>query len=128
MNRSEIMAAIRSKDTTPEILVRKVAHGMGYRYRLHHPSLPGRPDLAFVGRKKALFIHGCFWHQHARCRDGHMPNSNATYWKPKLERNVRRDAEYLAALKAMGWSVLIIWECETENPECVRSRLRRFLG
>ncbi len=103
---------------------------MGYRYRVHRKDLPGKPDLAFGPRKKVVFVHGCFWHQHdrAECLDGRQPKSNSGYWSPKLQRNVERDAQHVAALEADGWQVLMIWDCETSDPECVRGRLEQFLG
>src|SRR5262245_26748245 len=91
--RSANMARIRSVNTGPEMTVRRMAHGLGYRYRLHHRDLPGKPDLVFVAQKKIIFVHGCFWHQHEHCREGRLPGSNSEYWQPKLTRNVRRDAE-----------------------------------
>jgi len=126
--RSANMRAIRSKNMKPELVVRSVAHGMGYRFRLHCRSLPGKPDLAFAGRRKVIFVHGCFWHQHAGCQDGRMPRSNVDYWRPKLKRNTKRDAEHITALKADGWGVLVVWECEATDTRRLRSRLRRFLG
>ena len=126
--RSANMRAIRSKDMKPELVVRSAAHAMGYRFRLHRRTLPGKPDLAFAGRQKVIFVHGCFWHQHAGCQDGRMPRSSIAYWRPKLRRNIRRDTEHLAALKAGGWKVLVIWECETVDERRLRLRLQRFLG
>jgi len=126
--RSANMRAIRSRDMKPELVVRSAAHVLGYRFRLHRRDLPGKPDLVFTGRRKVIFVHGCFWHQHAGCADGRMPRSNLDYWTPKLTRNVERDAEHLAALKADGWKVLVIWECETNNAPRLAARLRRFLG
>jgi DNA mismatch endonuclease (patch repair protein) len=122
------MRAIRSRDTNPELEVRRAAHAMGYRYRLHRRDLPGKPDLTFAGRHKLIFVHGCFWHQHAGCREGRLPRSNLAYWRTKLKRNTARDGEHIAALKSDGWKVLVIWECETKNEPRIRSRLRRFLG
>jgi len=126
--RSANMRAIRSRDMKPELVVRSAAHCLGYRFRLHRRDLPGKPDLAFAGRRKVIFVHGCFWHQHAGCIDGRMPRSNLDYWTPKLTRNVERDAEHIAALKTGGWKVLVIWECETNNAPRLAARLRRFLG
>lgn len=127
--RSRIMAAIKSKDTTPEILVRSIAHRLGYRFRLHAKDLPGHPDLVFRSRKKVIFVHGCFWHQHssAKCADGRMPKSNRPYWRAKLLRNVARDKRSLAALKAARWKTLIIWECETQNRDRLVRVLTKFL-
>jgi DNA mismatch endonuclease, patch repair protein len=127
MNRSENMRAIRSKDMLPELQVRRIVHGMGYRYRLHGKNLAGKPDLVFAGRHKVIFVHGCFWHSHG-CKKGHIPKSNAEYWVPKLRRNQDRDQNNLAALVADGWKLLVIWECETKDPRLVSSRIQSFLG
>jgi len=114
----------------PEMIVRSMAHRMGYRYRLHAKDLPGKPDLVFRSRRKVIFVHGCFWHQHgkASCRDGRPPKSNQGYWSVKLARNVERDSEHLSALRAMGWKALVIWECDAlARAEAVEKRIRRFL-
>ena len=126
--RSENMRRIRSRDTTPEMVVRRMVHGMGYRYRLHGKDLPGKPDLVFKSRRKAIFVHGCFWHQHPGCQEGRLPKSNISYWRPKLERNQRRDAETHSALRDSGWRVLVVGECEVKDRTPLRRRLRRFLG
>lgn len=126
--RSANMRAIRSRDMKPELVVRKAAHALGYRFRLHRRDLPGKPDLTFASRRKVIFVHGCFWHQHQGCIDGRMPRSNAAYWRPKLLRNTARDSEHIAKLKAEGWKVLVIWECETKREKRLRSKLYRFLG
>ena len=129
MNRSEMMAAVRSKNTRPEMLVRRMAHVMGYRYRLHVSTLPGKPDLVFPARRSVIFVHGCFWHQHGcSSGDSHLPNSNKSYWHPKLERNRARDAEHLKALGASGWKCLVLWECELAKPKTIQHRLASFLG
>jgi DNA mismatch endonuclease (patch repair protein) len=126
--RSENMRRIKSKGMKPEMVVRRMAHKLGYRFRLHRRDLPGKPDMAFVGKRKAIFVHGCFWHQHRYCREGRMPGSNETYWKPKLTRNVERDAANLAMLAMSGWRTLVIWECETKNIATLKRRPRKFLG
>ena len=127
--RSEMMARIRSKDTTPEMRVRRLVHGMGYRYRLHAPELPGRPDLIFRPRRKAIFVHGCFWHRHGGCPSNRIPQTRRSYWQSKLDGNVQRDRQNEAALRADRWGVLVIWECETKgNPQRLADRIRRFLG
>lgn len=128
--RSKIMRAVRSRDTGPELQLRKLLSNMGYRYRLHQASLPGRPDISFASRQKAIFIHGCFWHQHPRCKYGRMPKSNLRYWMPKLRRNVQRDRKNQLALRDMGWSVLIIWQCKLRQieAESIQAKLRKFLG
>src|SRR5262249_4877921 len=114
---SAIMRAIRSKDTKPEIAVRKVLHRLGYRYRLHREDLPGSPDIALIAHKKAIFVNGCFWHQHedVNCRLSKRPKVRAGYWGPKLERVRIRDNLAIQNLKGMGWSVLVIWECQTKD-------------
>jgi DNA mismatch endonuclease (patch repair protein) len=126
--RSENMRAVRSLNTGPEIRVRQIAHGLGYRFRIHRRDLPGKPDLAFPSRRKAVFVHGCFWHQHKGCRRASLPQSNIDYWHPKLARNAVRDAKQIAALKANGWRALVIWECEIKDEKWLTARLRRFLG
>jgi DNA mismatch endonuclease, patch repair protein len=109
--RSRIMALIKAKDTTPEITVRKIVSAMGHRYRLHPSKLPGKPDLAFPGQRKAIFVHGCFWHQHdcGRCR---LPQTRRAYWKAKIQRNVLRDQNALKTLRNMGWKTIVLWECQ----------------
>ena len=135
--RSAIMRAVRSKDTAPERVVRKTAHALGYRFRLHRRDLPGTPDLAFPGRRKVIFVHGCFWHRHAHpgCPRGRStPASRRAYWKAKFARNVARDRRAKRALRADGWGVMVVWECQTRpgpggaGRERLVRRLRRFLG
>ena len=127
--RSRTMAAIRSKNTKPEIVVRSIVHRLGYRFRLHAKELPGHPDLVFRPRRKAIFVHGCFWHQHSspKCPDGRMPKSNRRYWNSKLLKNVERDKHHLTALKKLRWKVLVVWECETQNHDRLLRVLTRFL-
>jgi DNA mismatch endonuclease (patch repair protein) len=127
--RSANMRAIRSKGMKPELLVRRIAHRLGYRFRLHRNDLPGKPDLAFIGRKKAIFVHGCFWHQHPdpHCSDARVPKSNLSYWIPKLERNVARDTIQRRALEEGGWKVLTVWDCETKDVVKLQQRIRTFL-
>ncbi len=123
------MRAIKSKNTKPEMAVRRLVHGMGYRYRLHRKDLPGKPDLTFGPRNKAIFVHGCFWHQHPGCRDARMPATRLDYWEPKLTANVVRDARNLRLLRRLGWSVAVVWECQVESDvSAVGRRLQRFLG
>lgn len=124
------MARIRSKGMKPELAVRRLVHGMGYRYRLHRAGLPGKPDLVFPGRRKIVFVHGCFWHGHEdpKCLDGRMPKSNLDYWQTKLGRNKERDAANRASLIELGWQVLVVWECELKDTAAVQARLREFLG
>lgn len=121
------MRRIKSKDMKPEMVVRRLVHGLGYRYRLHRKDLPGKPDLVFGPRRSVIFVHGCFWHQHD-CRDGRVPSSNREYWEPKLARNVERDRKTRQELEAAGWRVLVIWECELNQLEDVGQKLRDFLG
>jgi len=121
------MRRIRSKDTQPEVALRSLLHGAGYRYRLHSSVLPGKPDLIFAGRKAVIFVHGCFWHQHHLCRDGHIPGSKTEYWIPKLNRNVERDKRVRRELRTLGWRVLVIWECELKSPQTVLRKAEKFL-
>jgi DNA mismatch endonuclease, patch repair protein len=115
ITRSENMRRIRSKDTLPERLVRHYLHEQGLRYRLHLSNLPGKPDLVFLGKKVAVFVHGCFWHQHANCVEASRPRSNSSYWISKLIGNVERDRKHNFALKELGFTVFVLWECEVET-------------
>jgi len=126
--RSANMRAVQSRDTQPEISVRKIVHELGYRFRLHRKDLPGKPDVVFIGKRMAIFVHGCFWHQHRGCKRATMPQSNVAFWQSKLARTVERDAEHMRSLKANGWKALIVWECETKNKLKLTKRLKRFLG
>lgn len=123
------MRAVRSRDTTPELAVRRLLRAQGLTgYRLHRKDLPGQPDVTFLGRKKAIFIHGCFWHGH-NCRRGkRMPVTNAAYWCSKIERNQQRDSERMADLKQMGWPTLIVWECELRDIATLSAKLSDFLS
>lgn len=112
--RSKAMRAVKKRDTGPEMRVRRAAHRLGYRFRLHRKSLPGTPDLVFPRHRIALFVHGCFWHQHEGCRLANRPRSNLAYWEPKLRRNAERDAWAQAELERLGWSVVVIWECQVQ--------------
>lgn len=125
--RSENMRRIKSKGMKPEMLVRRMVHRLGYRYRLHRRDLPGKPDLVFGPRRAVVFVHGCFWHQHD-CRAGRVPSSNREYWEPKLARNVERDKERRLELEALGWRVLEVWECEIKDKATLADRLVTFLG
>ena len=128
--RSENMRRIRSKGTTPELLVRRLLYRLGYRYRLHRRSLPGHPDVVFPRLKKAIFVHGCFWHQHAdpACRITRVPKSRLEYWEPKLARNQQRDSESLVLLSQLGWKVCVVWECELADEGRLKKRLVSFLN
>ena len=121
------MGRVRSRDTRPEVAVRKIVHGMGYRYRLHAKELPGTPDLVFRRTHKVIFVHGCFWHRHENCAFARMPKSNQEFWLNKLEGNRQRDIKNIAALEAARWRVLIIWECELHNVQELKKRIEGFL-
>jgi DNA mismatch endonuclease (patch repair protein) len=123
-----MMKSVRSKDTTPEMLIRRYLHGLGFRYRLHDKRLPGSPDLVFPSKKKVIFVHGCFWHQHTVCRHGHPPRVRPEYWLPKLKRNIARDELAQHQLMQLGWTSLVIWECELAEFEHVSIRLDQFLS
>lgn len=128
--RSANMRAIRSKGMLPEMVVRRLVHSMGFRYRLHRKDLPGKPDLVFGSRRKAIFVHGCFWHQHddPTCKIVHVPKSRLDYWQPKLERNQTRDLNCRIELERAGWKVLVVWECETRDAVKLADKLGQFLN
>ncbi len=121
--RSELMARIRGRDTAPELAVRRIAHRMGLRFRLHCRDLPGRPDLVFPKHRVAVFVHGCFWHRHEGCRHASTPKSRIAFWTEKFAANVERDARKEVALKTLGWKVFVIWECETKDRVAVERKL-----
>lgn len=121
------MSRIRSKDTSPEMIVRRLVHSMGYRYRLHSPNLPGKPDLVLARLKCIVDVRGCFWHQHDGCVDSHIPKSRIEYWQPKLQRNRERDQTNLQLLRSLGWRVLVLWECEVTDSKRLAARLKKFL-
>lgn len=125
--RSRQMALVRSEDTKPEMAVRRLVHGMGYRYRLHCRDLPGKPDMVFRSRRAVVFVHGCFWHRHEGCSLARLPKSKVDFWTTKLEGNRERDTRKVAELKKSGWRVFVVWECELNNMEALAARLRRFL-
>jgi len=128
LSRSEVMSRVRSSDTKPELLIRGLLHRLGYRYRVSPRELPGKPDLAFTRRRAAIFVHGCFWHGHDCKRGARPPKANANYWSAKIARNRERDVRVQAELRSLGWTVLILWECELgERPQLAR-RLIEFLG
>lgn len=124
--RSERMSRIKDRDTKPEIFVRRLIFNAGYRYRINVKKLPGSPDVVFKSKKKIIFIHGCFWHQHG-CNNYRMPHSKLDYWLPKLKRNVERDKDNIARLKEEGWSILVIWECEIINSIQISEKIISFL-
>lgn len=126
--RRRIMRANKGKDTKPELTLRLRLHRLGYRYRLHPKGIPGRPDIAFPGRRKAIFVHGCFWHAHDGCPQANVPRTRADYWLPKLAANKERDRRKEAELVAQGWEVATVWECDLAHPGEVLSRITAFLG
>lgn len=127
--RSQRMKLVRGKNTAPEMLVRRLVHSMGFRYRLHGRDLPGRPDLVFAGLGKLIFVHGCFWHRHqsSRCCLARLPKSRLDFWLPKLESNRIRDDKNERALRKLGWKILVVWECQLSDKEQLKNKLRRFL-
>ena len=128
-DRSQRMSLIRGTNTTPELIVRRLVHSMGFRYRLHVKTLPGTPDLVFGPRRKVIFVHGCFWHRHRKqtCRLARLPKSRLDFWENKLEGNRLRDKRNKRLLRKAGWAILEVWECEMRNVETLKSRLRYFL-
>lgn len=122
------MSLVKSKNTGPELAVRKLVFSMGYRYRIHGAGLPGKPDLVFSRRKKTIFVHGCFWHRHPGCKKATTPSSHTDYWLPKFARTVDRDRQTLDALHELGWSTMVIWECELIDMNALANRLRAFLN
>jgi len=126
--RSERMARVRGRDTKPELVVRRLLHSRGYRYRLHDKKLPGSPDLVFPRKRKVIFVHGCFWHRHEGCQLARMPKSRIDFWSTKLNGNRARDQRKLAALAQLGWSAMTVWECELRDLEALASRLEGFLN
>jgi DNA mismatch endonuclease (patch repair protein) len=126
--RSERMSRIRSRDTTPELVVRRLTWRMGFRYRLHVRTLPGQPDLVFASKRKVIFVHGCFWHQHKHCRHYKMPQSRLDFWLPKLEANVKRDLANQKHLRGRGWGCMVIWECQLRDEPKLCQKISRFLS
>jgi DNA mismatch endonuclease, patch repair protein len=125
--RSAHMRRIRKIDTLPELRVRRAAHALGFRFRLHRKDLPGTPDLVFPRLRKAIWVHGCFWHQHSGCRLARQPKSRLDYWLPKLQRNQNRDTKAISAMREKGWTVFVIWECEVPTQEDAKNIVSRFL-
>ena len=126
--RSAMMAGIRGKDTQPEMRVRRAAHALGFRYRLHRRDLPGHPDLVFPKLRKVILVHGCYWHRHPGCRFAYMPKSNVDFWQQKFGNNQKRDRHTLSELVKLGWIPMVIWECETVDPDLLGERLVAHLG
>ena len=127
-NRSRIMRAVKGRDTSLEMTIRRLIYSMGYRYRLHRKDLPGTPDLVFSSRRSVLFLNGCFWHGHDCKRGARVPKTNVDYWRNKIARNISRDMQNQAALQAQGWRVLVIWECQIKDESALKRRLLAFLG
>ncbi|MDY7587516.1 DNA mismatch endonuclease Vsr [Vibrio cholerae] len=125
--RSERMSRVRARDTKPEMKLRRLIHGMGFRYRLHRRDLPGKPDLVFPGRRSIIFMHGCFWHRHEGCGLARLPKSKRAFWSAKLEANKERDQKNISTLEAAGWRVLVIWECQLRDEGGVREVVKEFL-
>jgi DNA mismatch endonuclease (patch repair protein) len=125
--RSWIMSRVKGRDTKPEIRVRSFVHRMGFRFRIHRRDLPGNPDIALPRHGKAIFVHGCFWHGHKHCRRSKRPTTNKGFWNKKLDTNIARDERFRKKLRRMGWKVLVVWQCETRQPEKLLGKLERFL-
>ncbi len=126
--RSNLMARVKSADTKPELIVRSVAHRLGFRFRLHQKSLPGSPDLVFPRHRKIVFVHGCFWHRHKQCSRASTPKTRVPFWEEKFAANIARDARNVRALQKLGWKVLVIWECQTSPNDDLRAKILSFLG
>ena len=126
-DRSRLMSKVKGRDTKPEMIVRRLAHRLGYRFRLHRRDLPGSPDLVFPNRKKVIFVHGCYWHRHD-CKKATTPKSNVEFWQKKFDDNVMRDNKNLADLRGKGWDAMVVWQCETEKSDDLADRLNDFLG
>lgn len=124
--RSRLMSQVRGKDTKPELVVRRLVHSLGYRFRLHRRDLPGSPDLVFPSRRKVIFVHGCYWHRHD-CKKATTPKSNTAFWQKKFDDNVMRDNKNLRDLKALGWEAMVVWQCETETNELLAHMIGQFL-
>lgn len=126
--RSRNMSRVKGRDTKPELLVRSIVHGLGYRFRLHSKKLPGRPDVVLPRHRKVIFVHGCFWHGHPGCRRAARPSTNREFWDKKIEGNIARDAANIEALSAAGWKVLVVWQCAMKERERLEKTLSEFLS
>ena len=121
------MKRVKQRDTAPELVVRKLLFAKGYRYRVHRDDLPGSPDIVFPSRRKVVFVHGCFWHGHEKCTRASLPKTRTQYWSDRVAENRKRDVRSISALERLGWSVLVVWECETKNVRSLAERLSGFL-
>ena len=126
--RSRIMRAVKSRDTDPEMRLRKMLHSMGFRYRLHCKDLPGKPDIVFPSMRKVVFVNGCFWHGHDCARGAKKPKTNREYWRDKITCNMKRDRGHNRELKALGWDVMTVWECELKELRKIGDKVSRFLN
>jgi len=127
-DRSYQMSLVKSKNTVPELAVRKLVFSMGHRYRIHGAGIPGKPDLVFSRKKKVIFVHGCFWHRHDDCKKATTPASNTEYWLPKFAKTIERDRQSLESLRELGWRILVVWECELKDTAALAEKLRVFLN
>ncbi|WP_081501745.1 very short patch repair endonuclease [Pseudomonas sp. GM60] len=127
-HRSWLMSQIKGKNTKPEIKVRQLIYALGYRYRLHGKQLPGCPDIVFFGKKKVIFVNGCYWHGHLNCRYAALPKTNIEFWSDKIAKNKERDHRNVAALESEGWKVAVIWQCEIRSPELLVEKIKNFLS
>lgn len=125
--RSWIMSRVASQDTSPEVAVRSILHRLGFRFSLHRKDLPGKPDIVMPKYHTVVFVHGCFWHRHGKCKRATTPSTNRDYWLPKFERTIARDKANQRRLRRMGWGVIVVWECELKKPERLAARLVRGL-
>ncbi len=125
--RSALMSRVKQRDTAPELVVRRLLHRLGYRFRLHRKDLPGKPDIVLPRHRKIILVHGCLWHGHEGCRRGSRPVTNAEFWNTKIDRNITRDRNVQAELQALGWDVLTIWQCETRDAAKLQEQLQQFL-
>ncbi len=125
--RREMMSSVKQRHTKPEIIVRKLLHRLGYRFRLHSKKLPGTPDIVLPKYKAVIFVHGCFWHQHEGCRKSRRPTSNVEFWNEKLDRNIARDKQKESELKKSGWKILTVWDCEIKDEEALIKKVKKFL-
>lgn len=125
--RSERMGLVRSKDTAVEMTARRIVHALGFRYRLHGSDLPGSPDMVLPSKRTVIFVHGCFWHRHPRCKLARLPKSRLDFWVPKLEANRARDIRNIRKLRRAGWRPLVLWECQLSDPEVLKLRIKRFV-